>query len=54
MLVEEMRRVQCGSLRKTTDEQGKPVITGTVSNDAGRLNLIRVSGALAPEYRPEI
>ena len=38
MLVEEMRRVQCGSLRKTTDEQGKPVITGTVSNDAARLN----------------
>jgi len=53
MLAEAMRRVQCGSLRKTTNEQGKSVISGIVSDDAGRLNLIRVSGALAPEYRPE-
>ena len=39
---------------KRRTSKGKPVITGTVSDDAGRLNLIRVSSALAPEYRPEI
>jgi hypothetical protein len=53
-LAEAMRRVQCGSLRKTTNEQGRPVITGTVPDDSERSNLIRVSSALAPEHRPEI
>ena len=54
MLAEAMRRGQCGSLRQTINEQGNPVITGTVSDDAERSNLIRVSSALALEHRPEI
>jgi hypothetical protein len=53
-LAEAMQRVQCGSLRKTTNEQGKPVITGTVPDDTERSNLIRVSNVLPPEHRPEI
>ncbi|MGD9616821.1 MAG: DUF4384 domain-containing protein [Alphaproteobacteria bacterium] len=53
-LAEAMQRVQCGSLRKTTNEQGKPVITGAVANDTEKSNLIQVSNTLAPGHRPEI
>jgi len=53
-LTEAINRTNCGSLQKTTADNRKVLISGTVASGDDLQNLLRIVGTFAPEDRPEL